>query len=113
MDSFYVPVFFHECRDYVCASGIEVLVSRTVFEQGRAPILFSLQQMNPQMQLDMRPDCVLTTCEALGFYLVQATQASSSHIVIDLVALCCVLARALYNSNDDFVVSLLATVSWH
>ena len=58
-----------------------------VVEQGRVPILCSLQQVkNLQMQVDMRPDRVLITCEALGLHHVQATQASSSHIVIDLAA---------------------------
>jgi hypothetical protein len=57
-------------------------------EQGRVPILFSLQQMrNLQMQLDMRLDRVLITREALGLHIVQATQASSSHIVIDPAAI--------------------------
>ena len=58
-----------------------------IVEQGRVPILFSLQHMqNLQMQLDMRPDRVVITCEALVLNHVQATQASSSHIVIDLAA---------------------------
>ena len=59
-----------------------------IVEQGRVPILSSLQQMkNLQMQLDTRPDSVLITCEALGLRHVQATQASSFHNVIGLVAL--------------------------
>ena len=59
-----------------------------IVEQGRVPILFSLKQTkNLQMQLDMRPDRVLITCEALGLHHVQATQASSSHIVIGHAAI--------------------------
>ena len=59
-----------------------------IVEQGRVPILFSLQQMkNLQMQLDMRIDRVLVMCEALCLHHVQATQASSSHIVIDLASM--------------------------
>ena len=74
-----------------------------IVEQGRVPILFSLQQMkNLNMKLDMRPDGVLITCEALGFHRVQATQASSSHIVIDLAAILRALARASHNSYDTF-----------
>ena len=57
-------------------------------EQERVPILLSLQQMeNLQMQVDMRPDRVLITCEALGLHHVQATQSSSFHIVFDLAAM--------------------------
>ena len=41
---------------------------------------------NLQMQFDMRLDLVLITCEALGLHHAQATQATSSHIVIDLLA---------------------------
>ena len=68
-----------------------------IVEQGRVPILFSLQQMkNLRMQLDMRPDRVLIYCEALGLHNVQATQASSSHIVIDLAAIRRVPSRVLY-----------------
>ena len=67
-----------------------------IVEQGRVPILLSLQQMrNLQMQLDMRPDRVLITCEALGLHHVQATQSSSSHMVIDLVAILSVPSHAL------------------
>ena len=59
-----------------------------IVEQGRVLMLFPLQQMkNLQMQLDMRLDRVLITCEALGLQHVKATQASSSHIVIDLAAI--------------------------
>ena len=58
-----------------------------IVEQCRVPILFSSQQMQIfHMQFDMRLDRVLTTCEALGLHHVQATQSSSSHIVVDLVA---------------------------
>ena len=40
-----------------------------IVEQGRVPILFSLQQMkNLRMQLDMRLDRVLISCEALGLH---------------------------------------------
>ena len=47
-----------------------------IVEQGRVPILFSLQQMkNLRMQLDMRPDRVLISCEALGLHSVKATQS--------------------------------------
>ena len=39
-----------------------------IVEQGRAPSLFSVQQMQPimhiDMNLDMRLDCVLIACEA-------------------------------------------------
>ena len=54
------------------------------------------------MKLDLRPDGVLITREALGLHQVQATQASSSHIVIDLAAILRVPARAMYNSDDAF-----------
>ena len=58
-----------------------------IVEQGRVPILFALQQMkNLNMRLDLHPDRVLITCEALGLHTVQATQAPSSHIVIDLAS---------------------------
>ena len=82
-----------------------------IVEQGRVPILFSLQQKrNLRMQLDMRPDRVLILCEALGLHNVQATQSSSSHIVIDLVAIRRVPSRNLSTSESDFFrVSLLAT----
>ena len=59
-----------------------------IVEKGRVPILFALQQMkNLQMKLDMRLDRVLITCEALGLRNVQATRASSPHVVIDLAAI--------------------------
>ena len=50
----------------------------------------------------MRPDKVLITCEAWGLHHAQATQASSSHIVIDLAAVLRVPARAPYDSDDVF-----------
>ena len=56
---------------------------------------------NLQTQLDMRPDRALITCEALGLRHVQATQASSSHIVIDLAAILRVPSRTLSNSESD------------
>ena len=66
-----------------------------IVEQGRVPILFSLQQMkNLNMSLDMRPDTVLITCEALALHPVQATQATPSHIEMDLAAIVRVPARA-------------------
>ena len=66
-----------------------------IAEQGRVPTLFSLQQMNNlNTSLNMRPDKVLITWEALGLYHAQATHASSSHIVIDLAAILRVPARA-------------------
>ena len=40
-----------------------------------------------RLRLDLRPDVVHITCEALGLHLAQATQVSSSDIVLDLVAL--------------------------
>ncbi len=74
-----------------------------IVEQGRAPILFSLQRIkNLQMQLDMRPDRVLIPCEALGLRHVQATQASSSHIVIDLAAIISVPSRTHSKGESDF-----------
>ena len=74
-----------------------------IVEQGRVPILFSLQQMkNLSIQLDMRPDRVLISCEALGLHSVQATQASSSHFVIDLAAIRKIPARRLSTSESDF-----------
>ena len=74
-----------------------------IVEQGSVPILLSLQQMmNLQMKLDMRPDRVLIACEALGLHHAQATQASSSHIVIDLVVVLSVPSRTLSNGESDF-----------
>ena len=55
------------------------------------------------MQLDMRPDRVLISCEALGLRHVQATQASSSHIAIDLAVILSVPSRTLSNSESVFV----------
>ena len=76
-------------------------------EQGRVQILFSLQQMkNLRMHLDMRPVRVLISCEARGLHCVQATQASSSHIVIDLAAIRRVPSRTLSNNESDFSVFL-------
>ena len=54
------------------------------------------------MQLDMRPDSVLITCEALRLRHVQATQASSSHIVIGLASILRVPSCTLSNSDIDF-----------
>ena len=66
-----------------------------IVEQGRGPILFFWQQMNNvNMKLVMRPGRVMITCETLGLYHAPATQASSSHIGNDLVALFRVPARA-------------------
>jgi len=46
-----------------------------IVEQGRVPILFSLQHMkNLRMQFDMRPDRVLIYCEALGLHNAQAQE---------------------------------------
>ena len=47
---------------------------------------------------DMRPDRILITCAALGLHNVQATQASSSHIVLDIVSVLSVLVRTLSKS---------------
>ena len=52
------------------------------------------------MQWAMRPDRVLITCEALGLNHVQATQSSSSHIVIDLAAILSVPSRTLSNGEN-------------
>ena len=77
-----------------------------IVEQGRVSILCSLQHIkNLQMQLDMRPDRVLITCEALGLHHVQATHASSSHIVIDLAAILSVPSRTLSNGESDYTCS--------
>ena len=74
-----------------------------IVEQGRVPILFSLQQMqNLRMRLDMRPDRVLISREALGLHGVQATQATSSHIVLDLAAIRRIPSRILSTSESDF-----------
>ena len=74
-----------------------------IVEQGRVQILFSLQIKNLQMQLDTRTDLVLITCEARGLHHVQATQSSSSHIVIDLAAILHVPSRTLCNCESDFL----------
>ena len=58
---------------------------------------------NLQMQLDMRPDRVLITCEALCLHHLQATQASSSHIVIDIAAILSVPSRTLSKSESNFL----------
>ena len=74
-----------------------------IVEQGRVPILCSLQQMkNLQMQLDMRTDRVLIMCEALGLHHVQATHASSSHIVIYRAAILSVPSRTLSKGESEF-----------
>ena len=52
------------------------------------------------------PDRVLISCEALGLHHVQATQASSSHIVMDLAAIRRVPSRILSTSESDFSVFL-------
>ena len=56
---------------------------------------------NLQMQLGMRLDRILITCEALGLHHVQATATSSSHILIGLTSLKCVFARILFNRESD------------
>ena len=56
----------------------------------------------------MQTDRVLITCEALGLHHVQATQASSSHIVIDLVALLRVPSRTCSNSESVFFLRFFA-----
>ncbi len=56
------------------------------------------------MQLDMRLDHVPITCEALGLLHVQATQASSSHIVTDLAALLSVPSRTLSKGESDIII---------
>ena len=53
------------------------------------------------MKLSMHPDRVLITCEALDLHHVQATQASSSHIVIDLAAIFSVPSRTLSKCESD------------
>ena len=74
-----------------------------IVEQGRVPILLSLQQIkNLRMHLDMRLDRVLISCEALGLHCVQATQSSSSHIVIDLAAIRRIPSRILSTSECGF-----------
>ena len=74
-----------------------------IVEQGRAPTLLSVQQMkNPNMKMDLRPDCAPIACEALRIYHVKTTQASSSHIVSDLAAWFRVPARASCNYDDAF-----------
>ena len=79
-----------------------------IVEQGRVPILFLLHQMkNLHINLDMRPDRVLITCEAFGLHHVQATQASSSHIVIVLAVVQCVPARATSNSESNCIGSFV------
>ncbi len=73
-----------------------------IVEQRRVPILFSLQPMsNLHVKLDMPPDHVLITCEALGVHHIRATQASSSHIVCDLASLQCKPSRTCSNRETD------------
>ena len=59
---------------------------------------------NLQMQSDMHVGRVLITCEALSLLHVQATQSSSSHIVIDLAAMLSVPSRAICTGESDFLV---------
>jgi hypothetical protein len=98
------PLFI---RLLICGFPLKPTVSTLVdiVEQGRVPILFfSFQQIKYlRMQLDMRHDRVLISCEALGLHHVQATQASSSHIVIDLAA----MLRTLSNSERNFPCALV------
>ena len=83
-------------------------------EQGRVTILFSLQQMkNLNITLDMRPDKVLITGEALGLHRAQATRASSSHI--ELIVLQYVACPRAHHAVMTMltVVSLLVMVRLH
>ena len=59
------------------------------------------------MKLDLRPDGVLITREALGLHRAHATQASSSHIVMDLAAILRAPARAPCTSDDAFPSSFV------
>ena len=92
----------HQALNICCPTKPPMFTIVGIVEQGSVPMFFSLQQMkNLQMQLDMRPDRVLITCEALGLHHVQATQTSSSHIVIDLAAILSVPSRTLSKSESD------------
>ena len=74
-----------------------------IVEQGCVLIVFSLQQMNNiHTKLDMIPDLVLITCEALGRHHAQAAQSSSSHIATDLIAMHGALARATSIGESDY-----------
>ena len=66
----------HQALQTWCPTQPPMFTIVDIVEQGRVPILFSLQQMqNLSIILDMRPDKVLIPCEALGLHRVQATQA--------------------------------------
>ncbi len=86
-----------------------------IVEQCCVLIVFSLQQMNTiHTKLDMIPDRVLITCEALGRHHAQAAQSSSSHIATDLIAMHGALARLRVQPplvRVIIIVYLLVTVS--
>ena len=70
-------------------------------EQGPSECGLIASEEDLQMQFDIRLDRVLITCEALGLRSVQATNASSSHIVMCLAALHRVPPRRLSSRECD------------
>ena len=59
-----------------------------IIEEGTVPLLFSLRQMrNLHFTLEMNPDVVYLTCQALGFNRTPLRVATSTHLVIDLAGM--------------------------
>ena len=93
----------HQALKFAFSTKPPMFTIVDIVEQGRVPILFSPQEMkNFHIRLAMRPDRVLITCEALGLLNVQAAQASSSHIVIDLADIISVPSRTFSEGESDF-----------
>ena len=63
-----------------------VTLSIEVLDQGKVPILFSIEQMrNLHMTLECSPTADLATCAAFGLYKTPLPVSTNNHLVLDLL----------------------------
>ena len=78
-----------------------------VLDEGRVPILFSIQQMrNLRMTLEHTPTADYATCEAFGLRRTVLPVSTNNHLVLDLL---CFTRGPTYNMRDEEQTSFRAT----
>ena len=78
-----------------------------VLDEGRVPILFSIQQMrNLRMTLEHTPTADYATCEAFGLNRTVLPVSTNNHLVLDLL---CFTRGPTCNMRDEERTSFRAT----
>ena len=79
-----------------------------VLDEGRVPILFSIQQMrNLRMKLEHTPTADYATCEAFGLNRTVLPVSTNNHLVLNLL---CFTRGPTYNMRDEEQTSFRATM---